>query len=267
MLAEAGLKAADVLGVGIGAPGPLGISAGVVRDMPNLPGFRNVPLRDRVAAGLGLRAVLENDANAAALGEYLCGVGRSGGDMVLLTLGTGVGSGIIINGKILHGVHEMGAELGHVIVEPGGESCGCGQRGCLERYASATYLAQYAARQVRQGRKSSLEGILKAKDALNARDVNEARKAGDALAAEVWDRAAYYLAIACVDICRAFDPERIVLAGGMTQAGEDLLRPVQEHFRRLHWSITEPMTRIVISELGNDAGVIGAAGVAWQALT
>ncbi len=268
VLDEAGLSVDDVAGAGIGSPGPLDISAGVVRDMPNLPGFRDVPIRDRVGEGLGMPAVLENDANAAAFGEYLCGAGASAGDMVLLTLGTGVGSGIIIDGVLLHGAHEMGAELGHMVIEPGGEECGCGQRGCTERYCSATYMARHAAELIRgQGRESSLAARLDEKGEIDAKDIQEARAGGDELAGEVWDRGAYYLALACVNICRIFDPERIVLAGGLTKAGDALMKPVREHFARLHWSITDVMTEIVIAELGNDAGVIGAAGVAMQQFT
>lgn len=262
-----GLSLKDVTGVGIGSPGPLNISEGIVRAMPNIPGMNNVPLRDMVGDRLRLPVVLENDANAAAYGEYLCGAGRGTHDMVLLTLGTGVGSGIILGGKILHGSHEMGAELGHLILVPGGEECGCGQRGCLERYCSARYMAERATRRIeRDAPDTSLREILDKKGEIDARDINEARRAGDAFAAEVWDEMARYLAQGCVDICRIFDPDKIILAGGMTRAGDDLLDPVREHFAELHWSMTETMTELVIASLGADAGAIGAAGVAWQAL-
>ena len=267
LMSQEKLAARDVAGVGIGAPGPLRISEGVVLAMPNIPGMENVPMRDRVGEALGLPAVLENDANAAAYGEYICGAGKGAGDMVLLTLGTGVGSGIVIDGKVLHGAHEIGAELGHMIVVPDGEECGCGQRGCLERYCSATYIAQRAARLVeKEGRKSSLTRALKEKGAISSKDVEDAHKAGDKLAEEVWDQAACCLALGCVNICRTLDPERIVLAGGMAKAGDELMGPLMKHFRRLHWRLTEPRTTISLSRLGNDAGFIGAAGVAWQAI-
>lgn len=261
------LTAQDIAAVGIGSPGPINITKGVVISLPNIPGMNNVPLRDMVAAGLKLRAVLENDANAAGLGEYICGAGKGGGDMVLLTLGTGVGGGIIVDGKVLHGLHEMGAELGHMIVQPDGEPCNCGQKGCLERYSSATFLAQYATRLIKEGRPSLLQKPLAAKGEIDARDIVQASKAGDSLATEVWDRATFYLALGCVNICRIFDPGRIVLAGGMTKAGDDLLTPVQRHFERLHWSLHKPVTEITLSTLGNDAGVFGAAGVAWAFAT
>ena len=259
-----GLAEQDIAGVGIGSPGPLKISEGIIIGMPNIPGMDGVPIRDRVADGLSLPAVLENDANAAAFGEYICGAG-SGGDMVLLTLGTGLGGGVIVQGRILHGAHEIGGEIGHMIVEPGGELCGCGQRGCLERYCSATNIARLATREIEQnGRESSLRSILEQKGSIDARDINEARGADDALAAETWDKGMYFLALACVNISRIFDPDEIVFAGGLTKAGDDLLKPVREHYGKLHWNLTEPLTRIALAELGNDAGAIGAAGVAWQ---
>jgi glucokinase len=256
----------NIVAVGIGSPGPIDIAQGLIIEAPNIPGMRNFPLRDSVSRALGLPAVLENDANAAAYGEYVCGAGRGSRIMVMLTLGTGVGSGIIIDGRILHGSHGLGGELGHMIVVPDGEPCGCGQKGCLERYCSATYLAMLASRKAREeGRQGILaEAVRQGRD-IDARAVNEARKAGDALAGEVWDMAAYHLAIGCVNICRIFDPEIIVLSGGLTRAGEDLLRPLEHHFNRLHWRLTEPRTRLAIASLGADAGAIGAAGVAWRA--
>jgi glucokinase len=258
------LDKSDVLGIGIGSPGPLSIAKGVVLAMPNIPGMENCPLRDRVSEGAGMRAVLENDANAAAFGEFIAGAGKGARDMVLLTLGTGVGSGIVIDGKVLHGAHEIGAEFGHMIVQPGGEKCGCGQVGCLERYCSATYLALRAQRQIEQGRASVLADVLLKKGKLNSRDINEARKAGDALAEDVWDQAMMYLAVACVNISRILDPDEIVLAGGMVNAGDDLMIPLRKHYHAMHWSLTPVLAPVVIATLGSDAGVIGAAGVAWE---
>ena len=257
----------DAVGVGIGSPGPLDIEAGIVLATPNIEGMENVPLRDLVAEGLSLPAVLENDANAAAYGEFIAGAGRDASNMVMLTLGTGVGGGVVIDGKLLHGSHGMGAELGHIVVQPEGRLCGCGQTGCLEQYASATFLAKNAMRMIDEdGRSGALAEVYRRKGAIDAKDINEARRGGDELAAEVWDEAANYLALGCVDLCRAFDPDMIVLGGGMTGAGEDLMVPLRKHFTDLHWNMTEQMTDIVIAGLGNDAGAIGAAGVAWQAL-
>ena len=259
------LTKADVIGVGIGSPGPLSISRGVIIATPNIPGIKNLPIRDMISAELGLPAVLENDANAAGYGEFVSGAGKGVRDMVLVTLGTGVGGGIVVDGRVLHGAHEVGAELGHMIVAPGGEQCNCGQKGCLERYSSATYMALRTQRLLETGQQSSLQAVLKAKGAITSKDINEARKAGDALAARCWDEAAYYLAIACVSVARMLDPDEIVLGGGMAKAGNDLLEPVQSHFQKLTWTVTGPLTKIALARLGNDAGFIGAAGVAWAA--
>jgi len=266
-MARRNLMPKDIVGVGIGSPGPLKISEGVVIALPNIPGMDNLPICRLVSEGLfGLPCVLENDANAAAYGEYACGAGKGKGDMVLLTLGTGVGGGIVVNGKVVQGHHEVGAEIGHIIVEPGGELCNCGQRGCLERYASATFIGQWATRLVREGRSSSLQAVLDAGGTITAKDINEARKAGDALSAEVWDKAMRYLALGCVTIARMLDPDEIVLAGGMTKAGDDMMVPLRKHYEALHWTLTPPLTNLAIAELGNDAGTLGAAGVAWLRL-
>ncbi len=266
VMAESDVQPAEVIGVGIGSPGPLSISEGVIHALPNIPGMDGCPLRDRVSEGLDLPAVLENDANAAAFGEYLVGAGEQSRDMVMLTLGTGVGGGVILDGSILHGAHEIGAELGHMIVQPGGQPCGCGQRGCLEQYASATFIARYAQRVLTETqRASSLTDVLAGGEELTTKHINEHRRAGDAFAEEVWQRGLYHLAIGCVSICRIFDPDQIVLAGGLTNAGDDLMQPLMKHFQSLHWELTEPKTELAIATLGSDSGVIGAAGVAWGA--
>lgn len=264
-LLEGGVSLADVVGVGIGSPGLLDLPAGVVIGMPNIPGFENVPIRDRLAEMLALPAVLENDANAAALAEYLVGVGRGAKLMILLTLGTGIGGGIVADGKLLHGAHGLAGEIGHIIVAPGGRACGCGQQGCLERYASATYLAQHARLLIeQQGRQSSLAQLLRDKGEFDARDVQVAAGAGDSLAKEVWDEAIRYLAIAAVSLTDVLDPDLIVLGGGMANAGEALLDPLTEHFHREQRKLNAVTPRLAMAQLGNDAGVIGAAGAAWQ---
>jgi glucokinase len=260
-----GLSNEHVLGVGIGSPGPLDIGAGIVLAMPNIPGMDNVPLRDMVAEKLGVPVVLENDANAAAYGEYVSGAGKGSDDLVVLTLGTGVGGGIVISGEVLHGSHNMGAELGHMILIPDGEPCGCGQRGCFEQYCSAKFMADRTmARIASESPQTVLSEIIADKGSIDAKDINEARAGGDALAAEVWDQTTRYLAMGCVSLSRIFDPDKIVLAGGMAKAGDDLIRPVRKHFSDLHWSLTDIKTELDIATLGSDAGAIGAAGVAWH---
>jgi len=253
--------------VGIGAPGPLDLAAGEVVAMPNLPGLEKYPLRDAVARRLGLPAMFENDANAAAYGEYVGGVGCAGKDMVMLTLGTGVGSGILHEGRVIHGSYGLGGELGHMIVEPHGRPCGCGQRGCLEQYASAASIARFATPRVEQASATTtLSALLAANGAITSRDMVEASLAGDPLAQELWDEMIFYLAIGCVNICRIFDPSQIVLAGGLTKAGEALLNPLKKAIAAESWTMSETHTDVLLAKLGSDAGAIGAAGLAWQML-
>ncbi len=254
-----------VIGVGVGSPGPLDLAAGVVIASPNISGMVNVPLRDMVSDGVGLPVVLENDANAAAYGEYISGAGKDADDLVVLTLGTGVGGGIVIDGEIMHGSHEIGAELGHMILVPDGAECGCGQRGCMEQYCSAKFMADRTmARIAAEKPQTALNAIMESKGSIDAKDINEARAGGDAFAAEAWDQTARYLALGCVSLSRIFDPDKIVLTGGMARAGADLIEPVRKHFAELHWSMTEIKTQVDIATLGSDAGAIGAAGVAWR---
>ncbi|MDP6545529.1 MAG: ROK family protein [Phycisphaerae bacterium] len=265
-LVESSADSGDrVIGVGVGSPGALDLKAGVVLGSPNIAEMVNVPLRDMVAAPLGLPVVLENDANAAAYGEYISGAGKDVDDLVMLTLGTGVGGGVVIGGQLLHGAHEIGSELGHMIIVPDGAPCGCGQHGCLEQYCSARFMAERTmARIASEKPQTALNAVLEARGSIDAKDINEARADGDALASEVWDQTMRYLALGCVSLSRIFDPDKIVLAGGMTKAGSDLIDPVRAHFADLHWKMTEIKTEVAIATLGSDAGAIGAAGVAWH---
>lgn len=269
VLLKAGHQKSEVLGVGIASPGALDSAKGIVKKAGNLEGFVQLPLRDRVAQGLGLPAVLENDANAAAYGEYFAGVGKTAGvqDLVVFTLGTGVGGGIIYKGELLRGFHDVGAELGHIIVQPGGIPCTCGQIGCLERYASASACGDRATALLKASQEpSTLREILAAHGAVTSADVAiHAETKHDKLAEHIWDETCRYLAIGCITAMHHTDPDLIVLAGGMIKAGEFLRARVEHHVRQQFWNLTPLETRIELAVLGNDAGVIGAAGLAQQA--
>lgn len=260
--AQASLKTSEVVGVGLGAPGPLSHAEGVVFNAPNLPGWVNVPVRERLARACGLPVVLENDANAAAFGEFTAGAGRDVDSLVMLTLGTGIGGGIVLDGQLWRGAGGSAAEIGHSIIVPDGRPCPCGQAGCLERYASANAVAERLVEAVRAGEESSLGPDVSAGRALDARDVLRARAAGDALAARIWDETCRYLALGCLNIEHVLDPDLIVLAGGLINAGETLLEPTRTWFHQCRWSLTEPRAKIALARLGTDAGVIGAAALA-----
>ncbi len=252
-------QGAAVTAVGLGVPGIIRRKAGVVVASPNLPGWENLPLARLVEEAAGLSVLLENDANAATLGEFACGAGRGCSSMVMLTLGTGVGSGIILNGKLWRGADECGGEIGHTIVAHDGEPCGCGQKGCLEAYASATSTAERARGLLAAGQSSSLHELLDRGGAIAAEDVVRAAGSGDGVALRVWNETCRYLALACVNIQHTLNPDCIVLAGGMSDAGEELRRPVQCEIEKLHSKGFGIVPSVRIAALGNDAGFIGAA--------
>ncbi len=264
---EADSRSLTVEAVGLGAPGTLDRRRGIVVAPPNLQGWLNVPIVERIASALGLareRVLLDNDANNAALGEYLCGAGRGVGDMVMLTLGTGIGGGIILGGKPWHGAGDNAGELGHMIVHAGGRRCQCGQQGCLEAYASAGSTAARARERIAAGEPSSLKEILDRGGQIGADDVVEAVSAGDVLAMQVWEETCRYLAVGCINIQHALSPGRIVLAGGMSGAGEWLVRPVVEAMAALSSRMLGDPPEIRVAELGNDAGLIGSALSVFQ---
>ena len=262
---EAGVRRDEVVGIGIGSPGPLSHRQGTIINPGNLPSLKNTPIREIMTKRTGIRCTLENDANAAAWGEYWAGAGKGVTDLVMFTLGTGVGGGVIVNGRMLRGYFENGAELGHIIVNPGGRQCSCGQLGCVEAYSSAYFLARHAEDLIKAGRPSVLKQRMDAGQMLMAEHIVEAAKAGDEVAQKVWHDACYYLAVATVTMQHATNPERVVMAGGLIAAGDFLLEPIRRHFRELTWKLLDDFPDIRFATLGNDAGFIGAAGCAWAA--
>jgi len=260
---RAKLRPERIAGVGLTSPGPLDSQAGVIITAPNLPGFENVPLRQMVGDRIGLPVVLVNDANAAAWGEFWCGAGRHVDSLVMFTLGTGIGGGIVTDGRLLIGAHDHAAEVGHQRVADGGRLCGCGQRGCLEAYASATGVVGCVVEALEAGRRSSLRRLWRNDpDALTARVVFEAADAGDALAKRIVHEAAEYLAIGVVNVMNILNPAMVVFAGGMIAAGDGFLDRIRDGVKRRAFPRPGARTRIVYSRLVESAGVIGAAGCA-----
>jgi glucokinase len=249
--------------VGLGSPGTMDLETGYLLDPPNLPGWTNFPIRDLLAARLGLPTVLQNDANAAAFGEYWVGAGA--GDrvksMVLFTLGTGVGGGVIERGRIIQGRHSAGSECGHVIIDYHHDArmCPCGNRGHLEAYASATSLVKRAIEGLEAGEISVLSRK-HAAGGLTARSIAEAANAGDAYAARLMDDTAFYLAVGAVSVMNVIDPDMILFGGGMIAAGPPFLEKIRHHVKRLAFPVPGEKCRVEYASLGNDAGFIGAAG-------
>ena len=248
---------ADIAAVGIGSPGPLDSKAGVVVFTPNMAGWRDVPVRDRLQKDLGRPVVLENDANAAAYGEFRCGAGRGISNLVLLTLGTGIGGGIILAGRLFRGSTDTGAELGHMVIQYGGRRCGCGNRGCLEAYASATAVVARM-REALQAGDPGAPGLADSAD-LTCEDIFAAAEAGDALAKRIVEETADYLAVGITNILHILNPEMVVLTGGMMGAGDEFLNEIRRRVRETAFERASGACEIGWSTLGGDAGILGAA--------
>jgi glucokinase len=262
LLSEAGLSMQDVVAVGIGTPGPAKYSEGIIIKSTNMPTFKNVPICRMLNERLGVPIVFDNDANVACWGEYAVGAGKGVKDMVFFTLGTGIGGGIISNGELVHGCDENGAELGHMIIYPDGRKCNCGQRGCVEAYASADSTARRAREAIEAGAESSLTKVLEEKGEITSKDVYGHLAAGDKLAKEITDGTAKALAITCINMLHTTEPKRIVFAGGMIGAGDVLLRRIKDFFNEHIWTLKKEMVEICFATLGEDAGIIGAAALA-----
>lgn len=264
--AGAGLRLDQVAAIGVATPGTMDIPAGLMLDPPNLKPWRNVPVRQHIEHTFGLPTAFQNDANAAALGEAWVGAGRGVRSMVLFTLGTGVGGGIIIDQQVLQGEHSHGAELGHIKIEmTNPRACGCGARGCLEAYASATAVVQRTHEALAgDSTRSSLHALARADHELTARDVFDAARAGDALAERVVEDTAFYLAVGAANLMHVIDPDLVVFAGGMVAAGESFLDRIRRHVRRLAFPVPAARVQVRFAQLGGDAGFIGAAGCARQ---
>lgn len=265
LLKQNGLSLADVSGVGVGSPGAIDLSEGVVLAAPNFPLFKNVPLKDMVAKRLGKPTILENDANAACWAEHVLGSGKGVDHMALLTLGTGIGGGIISDGQLIHGPSGGAGEFGHVIIYPDGRTCACGQQGCVEAYASANSTAARATEAVQEGAESSLSAILKEQGQISCKDVFEQAGNGDAVAKEIVDGTAKALALVCVQLANMTDPQLIVFAGGMIAAGDLLLNPIRRFYKQyIGHLFNRGSLKLCYGALGEDAGIIGASSLAIE---
>ena len=259
--AAQGTSRAAVAGVGIGSPGPLDRKTGTVINTPNL-GWRNFPLRDLVANQVKLPCALDNDANCATYGEWWLGAGRGVSSLVGLTLGTGIGGGIVLDGQIYHGCSDVAGEIGHMTIDSNGRKCKCGNYGCLEQYASGPAIALRAAEGIEAGAETSLVDMVDGKlEDITAATVYEATVQGDAYAAEVMKDTARFLGAGVASIINILNPEMVVIAGGVTRAGDTLFEPLRAEVRRRAFRSAQECCKIVPAELPGTAGVVGAAAV------
>ena len=248
-----------VKAIGMASPGPLDPSTGIVLATPNIPEWQDFPLTEKLSQHFGLPAYLDNDANLAALGEWKFGAGRGHHDLLYLTISTGIGGGVIINDRLLHGYHGLAAELGHVTVLAGGPVCSCGYEGHLEALAAGPAIVRYVRGQLEAGQKSALSSV----GDLNARVVAEAAARGDALAKSAFARAGEYLGIGVASFLHTFDPSIVIFGGGVSQSGPLLFEPFEASLQK-HVFNPRYLKNLVITTaaLGDDAGLLGALALA-----
>jgi glucokinase len=264
---RAGLETHQLAALGIGSPGPLDPDAGNIIEAANLK-FRNFALGPRLAEEFDCTVVVDNDVSAGVFGEFKAGAARGASEVIGLFIGTGIGGGIIINGKLYHGFSKNAGEFGHMIIQAGGPRCGCGRRGCLEAIASRTGMTRDLRRAIRRGEKTQLAGLLdKKNESISSGDWKRAFDAGDELATRLVLRTAKYVGIAIGSLVNVFGPQVVVLGGGVIEAfGSPLIERIDRAARKIAFEFAMKDVRIVQAELGDDAGMIGAAMLARQSL-
>lgn len=245
--------------IGIGAPGSLDTESGTIRYWSNLQ-FRDVPLADMVRERTGFYAIMENDANCAALGEYVAGAGKGCRSLIVITLGTGIGGGGVLNGHLTAGLNGGGLEVGHMVIEHNGRECTCGRKGCFETYCSATALVREGRKAMEEDRSSSLWELAGTPEKLNGQIVFGAAASGDPAAKRVVDEFLDYLGSGVTSLINIFQPEVFCIGGGLAGAGDQIMAPVRKIVEREAYTrSSEIRTRVLRAKLGNDAGLIGAA--------
>lgn len=256
---DAKIAVSDVNSIGIGTPGTANRNTGVVLYSCNL-GFNNFELGSMLSKKLGTEVFVENDANAAAFGEVVNGAGKGYKDVVVITLGTGVGGGIIIGGKIYTGFNFCGAELGHTVIEYNGRQCGCGRKGCFEAYSSATALINFTKEAMEADKSTKMWEIAGSLDEVDGKTAFDGFRAGDKTATEVVDKYINYLGCGLTNVVNIFQPEVLLIGGGICKEGENLTKPLLEYIAKESYCIDPNCsTKLDIAKLGNDAGIIGAA--------
>ncbi|KRM18796.1 glucokinase [Ligilactobacillus hayakitensis DSM 18933 = JCM 14209] len=259
-----GMTPDQFIGIGMGTPGTVDIENGTVEAAFNLNWKEKQELKKQIEEGTGMKFAVDNDANVAALGERWKGAGENDNEVTFVTLGTGVGGGVITNGEMVHGAG-AGGEIGHVNVEPGGFLCTCGNKGCLETYASATGVVRVARHMAEEfAGNSELKQMLDNGEEISSKLVFDLAKADDVLAKLVVDKVCYYLGLACANIGSLLNPSFIVIGGGVSAAGSFLLDQVDAYFKKYAFPSVKKTTVLKLAELGNDAGVIGAASLALK---
>ncbi|WP_096270586.1 ROK family glucokinase [Paucisalibacillus globulus] len=257
-LTELSIDLEQLLGIGIGAPGFIDGENGYVYEAVNL-GWKDFNLSDYMSSKSGLPVFVENDANIAVIGENWLGAGNHSKDVIAVTLGTGVGGGIITSGKILNGANGTAGEIGHIIVDTSGYTCNCGRKGCLETIASATGIARQAMKIVKDKPASKLAKVFEENKTINSKDVFELAALGDDDCNQIIDYTADVIGFALANLSITLNPSKILIGGGVSKAGNQLLQPIKKYFTKYALPRISEACELRIAELGNDAGIIGAA--------
>ncbi|MBN1257402.1 MAG: ROK family protein [Planctomycetes bacterium] len=260
---KAGVEQSSLTGIGLGMPGPLAPGIGGAHP-PNIPQLSGLPIVEILEQGTGLRTILENDANAAAWGEYWIGAGQGCKNMVLATLGTGIGGGIILDGKLVRGIDHTAGEIGHLRVVQGGRQCACGAQGCVEAYASANSTVRRLEEALAAGEESALS--VTPREELTCAAIFAAAAAGDQLACKIIRETGRILGVLAADMANLLNPEKMIFSGGMIAAGALLFDEINAEFKRLAFPVPAARMQILPAQLGGDAGLIGAAGCALNSL-
>lgn len=261
--AASGIGVAELRGIGVSAPGPVDFAGGILSEAPNLPGWRDVPLGEILSERLGAPTYLENDANAAAIGEHRYGAGRGVQHMIYLTISTGIGGGLILNGQLYRGADGTAGELGHIVVDESGPLHVCGMRGCLEVMASGTAIGRMAQEAVEAGSSDALRRAARA-GPLTSKEVHEAAEAGDEAARAILGRAAHYLAIGLANFINIFNPQLFVIGGGAANIRDLFVTPAFDEARRMAFARPSNTARLLPAALDADSGALGAAALALE---
>ncbi|MEH7399549.1 ROK family glucokinase [Gottfriedia acidiceleris] len=257
----------EIAGIGIGAPGSVRLEDGLIFAAVNL-GWVNFPLKEILEKESGIPVIVDNDANIAAVGEMWKGAGNGAKDVVMVTLGTGVGGGVIVNGDVAHGISGSAGEIGHITVQlENGVLCNCGKRGCLETISSATGIARIANEKLQNTTKETVLKEMSNGSPVTTKDVFEAYSNGDEVAEEIVNHVMRYLALVLAGVGNTLNPENIIIGGGVSNAGELLLKPLKKYFDEFAFTTVRDSTRLSIAKLGNDAGAIGAAYLVKKFIT
>ncbi len=264
LLDSRNMKPSGLDSISIAAAGGIDIVKGLVTSSPNLPGWHDVPLREIVGNKYHVDTFLLNDASAAALGEHRFGAGRGVKNLVLLTVGTGIGGGIIIDGKLYNGSSGSAGEIGHMTIDVNGPRDTCGNTGCLEALVSGPVMERQAKERINQGERSSLVEMVGKIEDITAEDIGAAARAGDPLSLDIIGGAATYLGVGMVNLVNIFNPELIIVGGGAAKLGDLLLEPARKVVQERAFRISSQAVRIVTAELGNEAGILGAAVFALE---